>query len=82
MAKNKKYFYVGKGIKDPHPYLYYGEKSPIIFNERITSISQGCEFVGSFQDNPIANSVKDNEIIKVYIRKETIKTNKDENNNK
>ena len=78
MAKNKEHFYIGKGINDPHPYLYYGEKPPIIFNGKITGIIQGCVFIGSFQENPIADSIEDNEIIKVYIRKQTIKNKKNE----
>ena len=73
MPRLKKNFYIGKGTKDEHPYLYYGEKPPIILNNRINGSASGCTFIGSFQDNPIANSFEDNEIIKVYIRKESSK---------
>lgn len=69
MTKPKKNFYIGRGIKDEHPYLYYGEKSPIIVNDRINGSISNCTFIGSFQDNPIADSIKDNEVIEVYIRK-------------
>lgn len=78
MTKLKKNFYVGKGIKDEHPYLYYGEKPPIILNNRVNGSVSQCIFVGSFQDNPIANSIEDNTVIKIYIRKETIKNKKNE----
>lgn len=73
MAKLKKNFYIGKGIKDEHPYLYYGEKPPIILNNRVNGSISNCAFIGSFQDNPLADSIKDNEIIKIYIRKESSK---------
>ena len=76
MAKLKKHFYAGKGIKDEHPYLYYGEKPPIILNNTVNGACTDCVFIGSFQDNPIGDSIKDNEIIKIYIRKETIKNKK------
>jgi hypothetical protein len=76
MAKLKKNFYIGKGTKDEHPYLYYGEKPPIILNDRVNGACRGCAFIGSFQGNPIGDSIKDNEIIKIYIRKETIKNKK------
>lgn len=78
MAKNTKYFYVGKGIKDEHPYLYYGENPPIILNNKVNGSISHCTFVGSFQDNPIANSLEDNTVIKIYIRTETIKNKKNE----
>lgn len=71
MAKNndKKHFYVGKGSQDPHPYMYYGTQPPIFSNNRICS-TDFCKFIGSFQENPIANSIEDDTIVKIYIRKE------------
>ena len=60
MAKNKENFYLAKGENDPHPWLYYGEKPPIIMNK----LSHGgdCQLIGSFCDNHIADSIKDNEV--------------------
>ena len=81
MAKRKNNFYIGKGKEDSKPWLFYGSTPPCFVNDEICA-SYGCKLVSSFTDNPIADSIKDNEIIKVYIRKETIKTNKDENKNK
>lgn len=69
---DKKYFYVGKGAEDPHPYMYYGTEPPIFINDKINSTSD-CIFIGSFQENPIADSIKDGEIVKIYIRKENKK---------
>lgn len=73
MANLKKNFYIGKGTKDEHPYLYYGENPPIILNDKVNGSASKCTFIGSFQDNPIADSLEDNTVIKIYIRKETIK---------
>lgn len=70
MSKN--YFYVGKGLRDSNPYIYYGTEPPVFMHDRICG-TFNCMFVGSFQDNPIADSIKDNEIIKIYIRKENKK---------
>lgn len=69
---NKKYFYIGKGIRDYCPYMYYGTEPPIFVDGQICS-TPNCVFVGSFQDNPIADSIKDEEIIKIYVRKENKK---------
>lgn len=68
----KNYFYVGKGIYDYNPYIYYGTEPPVFINGKICG-TPNCNFVGSFQDNPIADSIKDNEIIKIHIRKENKK---------
>ena len=74
MATIKKHFYVAKGENDTHPWLYYGEEAPRItnFGESTSAVNQ-CTLIGSFTDNPIADSIKDNEIVKIYIRKETKK---------
>lgn len=74
MAKNKENFYVAKGEKDTHPWLYYGEEAPVIDDYGTsTACKSKCKLIGSFDNNVIADSVKDNEIIKIYIRKETKK---------
>ena len=78
MVKLKKNFYIGKGVKDKHPYIYYGEKPPIILNDKINGSVSNCTFICSFQNNPIADSIEDNTVIKIYIRKETIKNKKNE----
>lgn len=70
MAKNN--FYVAKGKNDKHPWLFYGEKPPMFLNEECCHSSK-CTLIGSFTDNPIANSIEDNTYIKIYIRKETKK---------
>lgn len=71
MTKNKENFYLAKGEDDLHPWLYYGEEPPIIRDK--TSNGGVCQLIGSFCDNPIADSIKDNEIVKIYIKKETKK---------
>lgn len=76
MAKNKENFYIAKGENDTYPWLFYGEQPPIINNQgECTYCSVKCRLIGSFTNNNIADSIKDNEIVKVYIRKE-IKKNK------
>lgn len=70
----KKYFYLAKGENDSNPWVFYGEEPPkISINGNSTSIHSNCDIVGPFTANPIADSIKDNEIIKIYIRKETKK---------
>lgn len=74
MATIKKHFYVAKGENDAYPWLFYGEEPPIITkNGNCSSGNNKCLFMGGFRFNPIADSIKDNEVIKVYIRKETKK---------
>lgn len=74
MATIKKHFYVAKGENDAYPWMFYGEEPPIISNQgECTSGSVKCRLIGSFTDSPIADSIKDNEVIKIYIRKETKK---------
>ena len=74
MAKNKENFYLAKGENDTCSWLFYGEKPPIISNQgECTSGSVKCRLIGLFTNNRIADSIKDNEIVKVYIRKETKK---------
>lgn len=54
--------------------MYYGENPPRITEDgRSTSSSGECILVGGFEGNPIADSIQDNEIVKIYIRKETKK---------
>lgn len=79
MPKNKENFYIAKGENDEHPWLYYGEEPPKISNSgKSNGYMSNCTLIGSFTDNPIADSLKDNEIIKIYIRKEIIKNKKNE----
>lgn len=74
MATIKKHFYVAKGENDTNPKLYYGEEPPKIIDAGfVASLSNKCIYVGPFLDNPIADSIQDNEIVKIYIRKETKK---------
>lgn len=74
MATIKKYFYIAKGENDTQPWLCYGEEAPIIDSKGgATTVGLNCEFIGLFRNNPIADSIKDNEIVKIYIRKETKK---------
>ena len=74
MATIKKHFYVAKGENDKHPWMYYGEKPPTITEDgKSFCAGNDCIIVGGFEDNPIADSIKDNEIVKIYIRKETKK---------
>lgn len=79
MDKNKEHFYLVKGENDSNPWLYYGKEPPVITGSGTSNgYMSDCILVGSFCDNPIAKSLKDNEIIKLYIRKETIKNKKNE----
>lgn len=71
-TKNKCNFYIAKGIDDYCPYMYYGTEPPIFIDDKTCS-TPNCTFVGSFQDNPIADSIKNGEIIKIYIRRENKK---------
>ena len=74
MATVKKYFYLAKGENDDHPWMFYGEEPPRITDDGFsTSVDTKCVLISSFIDNPIAYSIKDNEIVKLYIRKETKK---------
>lgn len=68
MAKNKEYFYVGKGKNDTKPWLFYGSTSPRFINDEICT-TEDCKLIGQFTDNPIAESIEDNTVIKIYIRK-------------
>lgn len=72
MNSLKKYFYVGRGKADIKPWLFYGTNPPIFLNDEICSCA-GCKLIGQFPDNPIGDSIKDGEIIKIYIRKENKK---------
>ena len=73
-TKIKKHFYVAKGENDAYPWMFYGEEPPIIAEDgKCTSGGNNCHLMGGFCFNPIADSIKDNEVIKVYIRKETKK---------
>lgn len=69
---NNKNFYVGKGKDDTKPWLFHGVNPPIFVKDEICGCS-GCKLIGPFTDNTIADSIKDGEIIKVYIRKENKK---------
>ena len=75
MAKLKKNFYIGKGESDTKPWLFYGFSSPCFIHGCICP-TDGCTLISQFTDNPIADSIKNNEVIKIYIRRETIKVNK------
>lgn len=68
MAKNSKNFYIAKGKEDNKPWLFYGSTSPCILNDMVCQ-TEHCILIGQFSDNPIADSIKDNTIIKLYIRK-------------
>ena len=74
MPTVKKHYYLAKGESDTYPRLYFGEEPPIITTTGF-SLSNGnkCRFVGIFNNGFISNSLKDNEIIKIYIRTETKK---------
>lgn len=74
MAKNKENFYIAKGEKDVYPWLYYGEEPPVITDRGDSTDSRSkCILIGPFNNNIIGNSIKDNEIVKIYIRTVTIK---------
>ena len=74
MSKNKENFYIAKGTNEHYACLFYGEEPPVINREgKATSTESKCNFVGLFERCPLADSIKDREIIKVYIRKETKK---------
>ena len=78
MAKLKKNFYIGKGKDDESCWLFYGVHKPTIKNNRVSWDSRFTTLIGHFVDNPIADSLKDNEVIKIYIKKEKIKNKKNE----
>ena len=69
MSKNKEYFYVGKGKNDTKPWLFYGSTPPFFINNEICE-TEHCILIGQFTNNPIAESIEDNTVIKIYIRKE------------
>lgn len=73
MSKKRKYFYIGKGESDKYPWLFYGEEPPYIDKNNELTWSGSTRLVGGFSDNPIADSIEPGTIIKIYIRKETIK---------
>lgn len=78
MSKKRKYFYIGKGASDKYPWLFYGEEPPYIDDNNEIMWNDSTKLVGRFDDNPIGDSLKDNEVIKIYIKKETIKNKKNE----
>ena len=70
MAKNKENFYIAKGANERYACLFYGEEPPVINRQgKATCAESECNFVGLFESCPLAYSIKDGEIIKVYIRK-------------
>lgn len=76
MAKLKKNFYIGKGKDDESCWLFYGTHAPTIINNKISWDSRFTKLIGHFTDNPIGESLEDNNVIKIYIRKETSKNKK------
>lgn len=77
MSKNKEHFYLGKGKSDTKPWLFYGSTPPRFISDEICG-SEDCKLIGQFTDNPIAESIEYDTVIKIYIRKETIKNKKNE----
>lgn len=71
MAKLKKNFYIGKGKDDDHCWLFYGIHMPTIVNDKVSWDSRFTKLIGQFSDNPIAESLEDNTVIKIYVRKES-----------
>lgn len=78
MAKLKNNFYIGKGKDDNHAWLFYGIHKPTIENDLVSWDSRFTKLIGQFNDNPIGDSLEDNTVIKIIIRKETIKNKKNE----
>lgn len=73
MTKLKKNFYIGKGKDDESCWLFYGTHKPTIENNRVSWNSSFTTLIGHFVDNPIADSLEDNTVIKIYVRKESSK---------
>lgn len=70
MAKNKENFYLAKGPNEYYACLFYGEEPPVINRAgEATCTESKCNFVGLFEMCPLADSIKNGEIIKIYIRK-------------
>lgn len=76
MAKRKSNFYIGKGKDDEHAWLFYGKHKPTIENDSVSWDSRFTKLIGQFVDNPIAESLEDNTVIKIIIKKETTKNKK------
>lgn len=76
MAKLKNNFYIGKGKDDDHAWLFYGIHKPTIDDNRVSWDSRFTKLIGQFVDNPIAESLEDNTVIKIIIKKETTKNKK------
>lgn len=73
MAKLKKNFYIGKGKEDEHTWLFYGIHAPTIVNNKVSWDSRFTKLIGQFSDNPIGESLEDNTVIKIIIRRESSK---------
>ena len=73
MAKLKENFYIGRGKDDEHTWLFYGKHAPKIVNDKVSWDSKFTKLIGHFTDNPIGESLEDNTVIKIYIRKEISK---------
>ena len=73
MAKLKNSFYIGKGKDDDHCWLFYGMHKPTIVNDKISWDSKYTKLIGHFVDNPISESLEDNTVIKIIIRRESSK---------
>lgn len=78
MAKLKNNFYIGKGKDDEHAWLFYGKHAPKIIDDKIHWDSRFTKLIGHFNDNPIGDSLEDNTVIKIIIKKETTKNKKNE----
>lgn len=76
MARLKNNFYIGKGKDDEHAWLFYGMHKPTIENDSVSWDSRFTKLIGQFVDNPIAESLEDNTVIKIIIKKETTKNKK------
>ena len=76
MAKPKKNFYIGKGKDDESCWLFYGTHEPTIENNKVSWDSEFTTLIGHFVDNPISDSLEDNTVIKIIIRKESSKKTK------
>ena len=73
MPRLKKNFYIGKGKEDDSCWLFYGIHKPTIENNRVSWDSKFTTLIGHFVDNPIADSLEDNTVMKIIIRKESSK---------
>lgn len=78
MAKLKKNFYIGKAKDDDYCWLFYDTHKPTIENDLVSWDKKFTKLIGQLNDNPIGDSIEDNIVIKIYIRKETIKNKKNE----